>query len=117
MLDTPGVLWPKFDDPEVGFKLAFTGGIKDQILDIEELGIRLLGILQRDYPERLEQRYRISDFSGLSGNELLQLIGKKRGMLLSGGEVDTLRAATMLFDELRGGKLGRISFEKPEDIV
>ena len=117
LLDTPGVLWPKFDDPEVGFKLAFTGGIKDQILDIEELGIRLLGILQRDYPERLEQRYRISDFSGLSGNELLQLIGKKRGMLLSGGEVDTLRAATMLFDELRGGKLGRISFEKPEDIV
>ena len=117
LLDTPGVLWPKFDDPEVGYKLAFTGGIKDQILDIEELSIRLLDILKRDYPDMLAQRYKIADFTDLPGLELLQLIGRKRGMLVSGGEVDTLRAATMLFDELRGGKLGRISFEKPEDIA
>ena len=117
LLDTPGVLWPKFEDPEVGYKLAFTGGIKDQILDIEELSVRLLDILKRDYPDRLSQRYKVADFADLSGWDLLQLIGRKRGMLVSGGEVDTLRAAAMLFDELRGGKLGRISFEKPEDIA
>ena len=116
LLDTPGVLWPKFEDPEVGYKLAFTGGIKDQILDIEELSVRLLDILKRDYPDRLTERYRVTDFGELPVWELLQTIGKKRGMLVSGGEVDTLRAATMLFDELRGGKLGRISFETPEDI-
>lgn len=116
LLDTPGVLWPKFEDPEVGYKLAFTGGIKDQILDIEELSVRLLDILKRDYPDRLTERYKVTDFSGLPGWELLQAIGRKRGMLVSGGEVDTLRAASMLFDELRGGKLGRISFETPEDI-
>ena len=117
LLDTPGVLWPKFEDPEVGYKLAFTGSIKDQILDIEELSVRLLDIMKKDYPDRLSQRYKVADFSDLPGWELLQLIGRKRGMLVSGGEVDTLRAATMLFDELRGGKLGRISFEKPEDIA
>ena len=116
LLDTPGVLWPKFEDPEVGYKLAFTGGIKDQILDIEELSVRLLDILKRDYPDRLTERYKVTDFDGLPGWELLQAIGRKRGMLVSGGEVDTLRAASMLFDELRGGKLGRISFETPEDI-
>lgn len=116
LLDTPGVLWPKFEDPEVGYKLAFTGGIKDQILDIEELSVRLLDILKRDYPDRLTERYKVTDFDVLPGWELLQAIGRKRGMLVSGGEVDTLRAATMLFDELRGGKLGRISFETPEDI-
>ena len=115
LLDTPGVLWPKFEDPEVGYKLAFTGGIKDQILDVEELSVRLLDILKRDYPDRLSQRYKVADFVDLPGWELLQAIGRKRGMLVSGGEVDTLRAATMLFDELRGGKLGRISFETPED--
>ncbi len=113
LLDTPGVLWPKFDDPEVGYKLAFTGGIKDQILDVEELAVRLLTILSADYPEKLTERYKLKDFSELTGYELLELIGRKRGMLISGGEVDTLRAATTLFDELRGGKLGKISFERP----
>ena len=117
LLDTPGVLWPKFEDPEVGFKLAFTGGVKDQILDVEELAVRLLDILKRDYPDRLAERYRVTDCDGLPGWELLQAIGRKRGMLVSGGEVDTLRAATMLFDELRGGRLGAISFETPEDAV
>ena len=113
LLDTPGVLWPKFEDPDVGYKLAFTGGIKDDILDIEELAVKLLEILRNDYPSLLSERYKISDFSDLSGYELLELIGKKRGMLISGGEINTLRAATTIFDELRGGKLGRISFERP----
>ncbi len=115
LLDTPGVLWPKFEDPSVGDKLAFTGGVQDQILDIEELSVRLLEILKRDYPDRLTERYKIKDFSDAPGWEVLEMIGRKRGMLVSGGEVDTLRAATMLFDELRGGKLGRITFERPED--
>ncbi len=113
LLDTPGVLWPKFEDPDVGYKLAFTGGIKDDILDIEELAVKLLEILRKDYPSLLSERYKISDFSDLSGYELLELIGRKRGMLISGGEINTLRAATTIFDELRGGKLGRISFERP----
>lgn len=113
LLDTPGVLWPKFDDPEVGYRLAFTGGIKDDILDIEELAVKLLEILARDYPERLTERYKVVDFAGMMPYELLEYIGRKRGMLISGGEVNTLRAATMLFDELRAGKLGKISFERP----
>ena len=113
LLDTPGVLWPKFDDPEVGYRLAFTGGIKDQILDVEELAVKLLEILKRDYPERLTERYKVTDFEDGAPWELLEKIGRKRGMLVSGGEVDTLRAATMLFDELRAGKLGKISFERP----
>lgn len=113
LLDTPGVLWPKFEDPDVGYKLAFTGGIKDDILDIEELAVKLLEILRDLYPEKLEERYKIKDFGEFSGYEILEEIGRKRGMLISRGEVNTLRAATTLFDELRGGKLGKISFEKP----
>ena len=113
LLDTPGVLWPKFDDPDVGFRLAFTGGIKDDILDTEELAVKLLEILARDYPQRLTERYKVVDFAEMPPYELLEYIGRKRGMLISGGEVDTLRAATMLFDELRAGKLGKISFERP----
>lgn len=113
LLDTPGVLWPKFDDADVGCKLAFTGGVKDDILDTEGLSLKLLEILSRDYPKRLSERYKISDFDNMPMWELLEYIGKKRGMLISGGEVDTLRTATMLFDELRAGKLGKISFERP----
>lgn len=117
LLDTPGVLWPKFDDPDVGKKLAFTGGIKDDILDIETLSMRLLQILARDYPDRLTERYKVSGFESMEPYELLEAIGRKRGMLVSGGEVNTERAAIMLFDELRGGKLGRISFERVEDVL
>ncbi len=116
LLDTPGVLWPKFEDPDVGYKLAFTGGIKDDILDIEELSVKLLEILRDDYPEKLTERYKISNFENLGGYEILEAVGRKRGMLISGGEVNTLRAATTLFDELRGGKLGTISFERPPKI-
>ena len=114
LLDTPGVLWPKFEDPEVGCRLAFTGGIKDDILDIEELAVKLTEILAKDYPARLTERYKVKDFEGLSPYEVLEMIGRKRGMLISGGEVDTLRASQMLLDELRGGKLGKITFEMPE---
>ena len=114
LLDTPGVLWPKFEDPEVGYRLAFTGGIKDDILDLEELAVKLVEILARDCPARLTERYKVTDFAGMEPYDLLQFIGRKRGMLVSGGEVDTLRASQMLLDELRGGKLGKITFEQPE---
>lgn len=114
LLDTPGVLWPKFEDPEVGYRLAFTGGIKDDILDLEELAVKLVEILARDYPARLTERYKVTDFAEMEPYDLLQYIGRKRGMLISGGEVDTLRASQMLLDELRGGKLGKITFEQPE---
>ena len=117
LLDTPGVLWPKFEDPEVGYRLAFTGGIKDTILDIETLSMKLLDILSKDYPERLTERYKVTDFQDMASYELLEYIGRKRGMLISGGEIDTERAAIMLFDELRAGKLGRITFEKPEVLL
>ncbi|HHU84705.1 MAG TPA: ribosome biogenesis GTPase YlqF [Clostridiales bacterium] len=114
LLDTPGVLWPKFDDPSVGDKLAITGGVKDQVYDIETLACRFLEILAKDYPTRLTERYKMTDFDGLNGHELLELLGRKRGMLISGGEIDTERAAIILIDEFRAGKLGRLSFEKPD---
>lgn len=116
LLDTPGVLWPKFEDPEVGIKLAFTGGVKDQVLDIESLAMRLLEVLAALYPDRLAERYKLKEgFADLPSYELLELVARRRGMLVSGGEADTERAAVMLFDELRGGKLGKISFEKPPE--
>ena len=113
LLDTPGVLWPKFDDPEVGKKLAVTGAIKDQIIDVEELAVDFLDLLNRDCYGLVNERYKLADTRGMDGYELLTLIGQKRGMLISGGEVNTERAANMLLDEYRGGKLGRISFERP----
>ena len=113
LLDTPGVLWPKFDDPAVGDKLAFTGGIKDAVLDPELLAMRLADILYRIYPEKLEERYKTKQQGELEPYELLCMIGRKRGMLIGGGEVDTDRAANMLLNEFKAGKLGKISFEKP----
>ncbi|NLJ15713.1 MAG: ribosome biogenesis GTPase YlqF [Clostridiales bacterium] len=109
LLDMPGILWPKFDDQQTAMKLAFTGAIKDDILDIEGLAFHLSQFLAENYPERLMQRYKLDSIS----DNLLYDIGKKRGMLVSGGEVDTERAAIMLLDEFRGGKIGKISFEKP----
>lgn len=111
LLDTPGVLWPKFEDREVGFKLAFIGSVKDQILDIQEIAVRLLVVLQKNYADRLTERYKIEDFEELEPYELLELIAKKRGMLLRKGEYDTERAAVMLLDEYRSGKLGRITLD------
>ena len=115
LLDTPGVLWPKFEDPAVGERLAFTGAVKDQIMDIELLSMRLLGWLREEYPQLLLERYKLNEeeTAGLEEYELLELVGRKRGMLISGGEIDTLRAAAMLLDEYRGGKLGRLSLEAP----
>ena len=111
LLDTPGVLWPKFEDPEVGFKLSFIGSVKDEILDIQEIAIRLLKVMRENYPDRLEERYKISDFSDMELYELLELIAQKRGMLLRKGEFDTERAAVMLLDEYRSGKLGKITLD------
>lgn len=114
LLDTPGVLWPKFDDPAVGDRLAFIGSVKDEIIDSETLAIRLLEVMKNDYSDRLRERYKIDAFDSLEPWELLELIGKKRGMIIKGGEIDTERASVMLLDEYRGGKLGTISLERPE---
>ncbi len=116
LLDTPGVLWPKFEDKAVGDKLAFIGSVKDEILDSELLAVRLLEVMKQSYPERLTERYKITDFSDLQSWEVLELIGKKRGNIMRGGEIDTERTAVMLLDEYRGGKLGVISLESPEDL-
>lgn len=114
LLDTPGVLWPKFDDAVVGEHLAFTGAIKQQILDTEQLAIRLLEILKTDYKASLNERYKINidDIEDITAYELLERIGKKRGMLISGGDIDTERTAKMLLDEFRNAKLGCITLEK-----
>lgn len=111
LLDTPGVLWPKFEDPEVGFKLSFIGSVKDEILDIQEIAIRLLKVMRENYPDRLTERYKITDFQEMELYELLELIAQKRGMLLRKGEYDTERAAVMLLDEYRSGKLGKLTLD------
>lgn len=115
ILDTPGILWPKFEDSAVGEKLAFTGAIKDEILDTEYIAVKLMSFLGKNYPEALAERYKMQDFDGLDGYELLRLMGKKRGFVISGGEIDTERAAKILLDEFRGAKLGRITLEMPQD--
>ncbi len=114
LLDTPGVLWPKFDDPSVGKALAFTGAIKDEILDTTTLASELLEILSAGYPDVLK-RYKINEVSGKSGWELLELVARGRSMLIRGGEPDLDRAAKTVLDEFRGGKLGAVSLEKPEE--
>ncbi len=115
MLDTPGVLWPKFDDQIVGEHLAFTGAVKDQVIDAELLAVRLLDFLRRLQPKDFIERFKLQDLDleNTDSYELLQMIGKKRGMLVSGGEIDTERAAIMLLDEFRAAKLGRITVEMP----
>ncbi len=115
LLDTPGILWPKFEDEQVGLKLAYTGAIKDDIMDIEELACHLLEFLKNAYPESLTMRYKMTDFEDMSGYEMLELLGRKRGFVISGGEIDTERAAKILLDEFRGAKLGNITLEKPEE--
>ena len=115
MLDTPGVLWPRFDDKIVGEHLAFTGAVKDQVIDIELLAVRLLDFLKKLKPEEFVARFKLenTDLENTDSYELLHIIGKKRGMLISGGEIDTERAAIMLLDEFRAGRLGRITVEMP----
>ena len=114
LLDTPGVLWPKFEDESVGEHLAFTGAVTDRILDTELLAMRLLEILTEHYPSALEKRFGISEFLEDSYDNLCA-IGKKRGMVMRGGEVDTERAANMLLEEFRNCKLGRITLERIKD--
>ena len=115
LLDTPGILWPKFEDPQVGMMLAYTGAVKDGILDIEELACLLMQLLHRRYPQALTDRYGIQAEQGTPGYELLEMAGRKRGFLVSGGEVNTERMAKVLIDEYRSGKLGRFTLEDPED--
>ncbi len=111
LLDTPGVLWPKFDDPRVGRLLAYTGAIKDEILDIETLAAGLIELIMKLYPQAIQKRYSIELDKDLKGYEILELIGRKRGMFISGGEINTERAAIMFVDEFRAAKLGRLTLE------
>lgn len=113
MMDTPGILWPKFDDPETGENLAFCGAVKDEVVDSELIAFRFLEKAALLYPEYLKARYKLSGELPSGGEELLSLIGRKRGMLVSGGEIDTYRAAAVVLDEFRSGKIGRISLERP----
>lgn len=114
LLDTPGILWPKFESQEVGELLAVTGAIRDDVLDRETLAANFLVRLRAGYPDALEQRYKLTETDGLSGFDLLTAAAKKRGFLLSGAEPDTERMSAVLLDEFRGGKLGRITLELPE---
>ena len=122
LLDTPGILWPKFEDQSVGLNLAFTGAVKDDILDIETLGCHLMSYLGECYPDALKNGYKLPSVPEREeeendvayGYRLLEAAGKKRGFLISGGEVDTERMAKILLDEFRGSKLGRFTLELPE---
>lgn len=114
LLDMPGVLWPKFEDQSVAIKLAFTGAVSDDILDIETLAMKLLIFLKENYPQSLAGRYKIEYSDGETGLDLLEKIGRKRGMMISGGEVNTERASITVIDEFRSAKLGRITLELPE---
>lgn len=114
LLDMPGVLWPKFEDQSTAVRLAFTGAINDDILDIESLAMKLLVYLAENYPDSLRERYKAEFDSEDDGWTMLEKIGKKRGMVISGGDIDTERAAITVLDEFRGGKLGRITLELPD---
>lgn len=114
LLDTPGVLWPKFDDKIVGERLAFTGAVTDRVVDTEWLAMRLLELLACNYPELLKARFGDIDLD-LDSYDLLCAVGKKRGMMIRGGETDTERAANMVLEEFRNGKLGRITLESVEN--
>ena len=113
LLDTPGILWPKFDDPAVGERLAFTGAVKDEVLDPEALAASLLVTLRGSYPQAVTERYKIELDPAAQGWQLLEACARKRGFLMAGGHVDTQRMAAVLLDEFRGGRLGRISLERP----
>ena len=111
LLDMPGILWPKFDDKQVAVRLAFTGAIKDDVMDVESLAEELGTYLKENYPERLKERYKLDTLDGY----ITELIARKRGMMISGGEPDTERAAITLLDEYRGGKIGKITLERPAE--
>ena len=115
LLDTPGILPPKFEDQELAKRLAYTGAIRDEIMNTELLAYSLCDYLRDEYPDELISRYKLKDdISGMKGYEILTLIGRRRGFVISGGEVDTERAANMVLDELRAAKIGNITLETPE---
>ena len=114
LLDTPGILWHKFDDEETAKKLAFVGSIKDEILDVEELAFYLLDFLKNNYPENLKLRYNVDFDEDKDTYELMEEIGRKRGFVIKGGEIDLTRCANTILDEFRGLKLGKISLEMPK---
>ena len=116
LLDTPGILWPKFEDPNVGMMLAYTGAVKENIIDTEELAAHLMSLLHRFYPQVLQERYKINMPADAQGYELLEEAGRKRGYLLARGEIHTERMAKVLLDEYRAGKLGHFTLEVPEDL-
>ena len=113
LLDTPGILWNKFEDPQVGIHLALTGAVKDDVVDKEGLALELIEILQEKYPAALETRYKIELYPGEPPLEVYEDICRKRGFLLRGNDFDYTRCAAVLLDEFRGGKIGRISLEEP----
>lgn len=115
LLDTPGILWPRFEDQSVGLKLAFTGAVRDEVMDIETLACHLMAYLAERYPAALEERYQLTPQPGASGFDLLEQAGQKRGFVVRGGEIDTERMAKILLDEFRGGKLGRFTLELPKE--
>ena len=117
LLDTPGILWPKFEDPEVGMMLAFTGAVKEGVIDLEELACRLMELLHKFYPQTLLTRYKVEAPEGTKGWELLEMAGKNRGYLLARGEIHLERMAKVLIDEFRSGKLGKFTLEMPEEQV
>ena len=117
LLDTPGILWPKFEDPQVGLMLAATGAVKEDVLDLEELACRLMQLLWQRYPDAIKERYGVEgpdEECAFPGYDLLLQAGKKRGFLLRGNEINTERMAKVLVDEYRSGKLGRFTLEMPE---
>lgn len=116
LLDTPGILWPKFEDQSVGLNLAYTGAVKDDIMDLETLSSHLMGLLSRRYPEAIKARYKIDIDPDAQDWELLEAAGRKRGFLISGGEVDLERMARILLEEYRSGKLGRFTLETPDQM-
>ena len=115
LLDTPGILWPKFEDQSVGMNLAYTGAVRDEIMDLETLACHLMSYLGKHYPNALLERYKVEVMPEDDGYELLMKAGRKRGFVVRGGEVDTERMAKILLDEFRGGKLGHFTLELPED--
>ena len=116
LLDTPGILWPKFEDPDVGMMLAYTGAVKEDVIDLEELACRLMVLLHKYYPQALLERYKVEAEPGTPGYDLIQMAGKKRGYLLARGEIDTERMSKVLIDEFRSGKLGKFTLEMPEEV-
>ena len=114
LLDTPGILWPKFEDPKAGLNLAFCGSIKDEILDVPTLGMELIGVLAENYPKLLEERYKLEEIAE-TPLENMENMAVKRGCILPGKRIDYERIGRLVLDEFRGGKIGRITLESPED--